>query len=363
MNSSWDHWATRLSTEIASAGRWRVQITKEDLGKVANFATNDYLGLSQHDQVRSAAASAIDRWGTGSGSSRLVSGTLSVHQQLEATIASWKRSEEAIVFSSGFLTNLGVMTTFASKEVEVFSDELNHASIIDGCRLAKGEVHIYRHCDMDHLRSLMEQHANRKKRSLVVSDLVFSMDGDVAPIYELMEICDHFNALLVVDEAHSLFQEVDYEIPTLRVGTLSKTLGSLGGFVAGPATYINLLRNLARSYIFTTALSPSDAAAALEAVSLLRSEEGKALIAKLRGNVDLLREEWPSPIIPVLIGSEVHALSMAKALLERSMLVPAIRPPSVPIGTSRLRISLSAIHTVEEVFALKSSLTELGLLF
>ncbi|MCL4313053.1 MAG: 8-amino-7-oxononanoate synthase [Actinobacteria bacterium] len=361
MADSWEHWVEYSSARIIAAGRWRTQTVREDKGEITNFATNDYLGLSQHEQVRSAASSAIARWGTGSGSSRLVSGTLSIHQQLEEAIASWKSSEDAAVFPSGFLTNLGVMTTFGAEGVVVFSDELNHASIIDGCRLAKGEVHVYRHRDMEHLESLLKQYTHRGSRSLVVSDLVFSMDGDVAPAHELMNICERFDALLVIDEAHGLFQEVSYEIPTLRVGTLSKTLGSLGGFVAGPASYINFLRNVARSYIFTTALSPPDAAAALAAISLLRSEEGKSLLAKVRTNIDLLRAGWPSPIIPVLVGDEASALSVSRKLLERSMLVPAIRPPSVPAGTSRLRVSLSASHTVNEVLTLRSSLAELNL--
>jgi 7-keto-8-aminopelargonate synthetase-like enzyme len=265
----------------------------------------------------------------------------------------------AALFPSGFATNLGVITTFAGAGVLVCSDELNHASIIDGCRLAaRADVAVYRHRDLDHLARLLRDRGAR--RALVVTDTVFSMDGDVADLVATGELCAREGALLVIDEAHAVLGpelDVSPDVDALRIGTLSKTLGALGGFVAGPARAIELVENLARPYIFTTALTPADTAAALAALRIVRSPEGADLVARLRAHVDHLRAGHPSPIVPFLCGDEQRALDAATALLDEGLLVPAIRPPTVPAGTSRLRVTVSAAHSKAQVDHLLRALT------
>ncbi|EQD33933.1 amino-7-oxononanoate synthase, partial [mine drainage metagenome] len=265
---------------------------RDEYKKVVAFASNDYLGLTCHPKVVQAAREALDSWGTGSGASRLVTGTRPLHKQLEAELAKWKGAEAAVVFPTGFAANLGVLTTFGSKDVLICSDELNHASIVDGCRLAQAQVAIYKHKDLDHLESLLATARSNSKvgKFLVVTDAVFSMDGDMVDVVVLAQLVAKYKALLVLDEAHSVLgPDIDVaslnamDVDILRVGTLSKTLGALGGFVAGPKEMISLLVNKARSYIFTTALSPPDAGAALAALSVLRSSEGDSLKERLRG--------------------------------------------------------------------------------
>jgi 7-keto-8-aminopelargonate synthetase-like enzyme len=217
---------------------------------------------------------------------------------------------------------------------------------------------VYRHADVEHLAALLREREGSGRRPIVVTDTVFSMDGDVAPVTELADVCVRHGALLVLDEAHAVLgPDPDLEaVDALRVGTLSKTLGSLGGFVAGPSSLADLVVNRARSYIFTTASTPADAAAALAALAVLRSPEGDALRARLRAHVERVRPGHPSPIVPVVLGSEERALAAAAELLELGFLVPAIRPPTVPPGTSRLRVALSAAHTDEQVDALARAL-------
>ena len=320
------------------------------------YASNDYLGLTQHPAVIAAAHDALDRWGAGAGSARLIVGSRPVHSALEEALAAWKHSEHAVLFPTGFAANLGVITTFADRDTLVVSDELNHASIIDGCRLSRADVAIARHSDPEHVDTLLSE--SRAARSIVVTDSVFSMDGDVAPVAALAEVCARHGALLVLDEAHAVLgPDPDLDgVDALRVGTLSKTLGSLGGFVAGPATLCDLVVNRARSYIFTTASTPADAAAALAAVGVVRSAEGDQLRARLAAHVAALRPGHPSPIVPVVLGDEQVTLDAAASLLAEGMLVPAIRPPTVPAGTSRLRVALSASHTDAQITALRDAL-------
>lgn len=365
----WSAWAGGEAEAIRAAGRWRTPRDFDARGPegtlasdgraVVSFASNDYLGLTQHPAVVEAAHRALDRWGAGAGSARLIVGSRPAHSELEADLADWKRGERAALFPTGFAANLGVVTTFGQEGTLVCSDELNHASIIDGCRLSRAEVAVYRHRDLDHLDALLRGAGHR--RVLVVTDTVFSMDGDVAPVEEIAARCAHHGALLVLDEAHAVLgpEPALDGVEVLRVGTLSKSLGSLGGFVAGPARYVDLLVNRARSYIFTTAPTPADTAAAGAALRVLRSPEGEALRARLRRHVERLRPGHPSPIVPVMCGPEQAALDASAALLGRGMLVPAIRPPTVPEGTSRLRIALSAAHTDAQVDALAATLAEL----
>jgi 8-amino-7-oxononanoate synthase len=356
---SWQEWADAEAGEIRAAGQWRAPRDLDDNGPI-NFASNDYLGLTRHADVIAAAHAALDQYGSGSGSARLIVGSRPVHSELERTLAEWKGMPRAALFPTGFATNLGVLTTFGGEGVLVCSDELNHASIIDGCRLAHGDVAIYRHNDLDHLRSLL--HGRGDRRALVVSDTVFSMDGDVAPVDALVELCASEHALLVVDEAHAVLGpalDLAPDADVLRVGTLSKTLAALGGFVAGPARYVELVENLARTYIFTTAPTPADTAAALAALQVLRSPEGDALVARLRALVERLRPGHPSPIVPFVIGEEEATVLAADALRFRGLLVPAIRPPTVAPGTSRLRVTLSAAHSEDQVDVLAFALDEI----
>jgi 8-amino-7-oxononanoate synthase len=356
---TWEAWAEAEARSITDAGRWRAPSAVDP--HLVNFASNDYLGLTQHAAVIAAAHAAIDEYGTGSGSARLIVGSRPVHHELERELAAWKGAARAALFPTGFATNLGVLTTFGGPGVLICSDELNHASIIDGCRLAHAEVAVYRHNDLDHLQTLLRDRGAR--RALVVSDTVFSMDGDRADLGALVDVCARDDALLVVDEAHAVLGPdlADPPANVLRVGTLSKTLGALGGFVAGPARLVELVENEARPYIFTTAPTPADTAAALAALRVLQSPEGEALVARLRTLVDRVRPQHPSPIIPFVVGEESAALAAAQALRARGILVPAIRPPTVAPGTSRLRVTLSAAHSDAQVDALQRALaTVLG---
>lgn len=366
----WLVWADDQLNDIRAAGRWRAVRSFDASGPrgdlagldVVSYASNDYLGLSTHPDVMAAAHAAIDRWGTGSTASRLIVGSRPCHDELEREIADWKHCEQAVLFPTGFAANLGVLSVVAGPGVTVFSDELNHASIIDGCRLSRSTVQVYRHADVDHLDDLL---ATSRGPRLVVTDSVFSMDGDLAPLDAIATVCAHHGALLIIDEAHAVLgpdapRGVD-GVTIIRVGTLSKTLGSLGGWVAGPAPFIDLLVNRARSFIFTTGLSPADTSAALAALRIVRSEAGENLIARLRHSIGRIRPHHPSPIIPILLGHEDHAMKAAAALLERGIFIPAIRPPTVPPGTARLRVALSADHTDQMIDHLLDSLDQLNL--
>lgn len=361
---TWRGWAEAECERIVAQGRWR-RITELDArgtaGKltpnrkpVVSFASNDYLGLSAHPAVVRSAQDAIERWGTGSTAARLIVGARPVHSELEAEIASWKGTENALLFSTGYTANLGVLATLGQPGTTVLSDELNHASIVDGCRMSRADVVVYPHNDVNAVARLLRTHA----RCIVVTDAVFSMDGDEAHLPALVDLCAQHGALLVVDEAHAVLGPHWDPGPaeTVRVGTLSKFLGALGGFVAAAGPIVDLLVNRARPFIFTTAVSPGDAAAALAALRVLRSDGGTHLRDRLRVHIDRIAPGHPSPIVPVVLGEEQAALAAQASLLERGLLVPAIRPPSVPPGTSRLRVTLSAGHSDDQVDTLARAL-------
>lgn len=367
-------WPDRIRvqlTQLVDEGRWRAPREFDAWGprgrlegtEVVSFASNDYLGLSAHPAVRSAAHEALERWGTGAGGSRLVTGSRPVHAELEEELAEWKGTEAAVCFPTGFAANLGVLSVLGGPGVRVISDELNHASIIDGCRLSRAEVAVYRHRNLGHLEELLASEGGEAKPSLVVTDSVFSMDGDVAPLEDLVALCVSRGALLVIDEAHAVLGPC-LELSELsdtarssivRVGTLSKTLGTLGGFVAASRNVVDLLVNRARSYIFSTALPPADAAAAAAAVRVVRSAEGEMLVKRLASLVQRMSDvgvapaSHPSPIIPVILGSERAAMDASAAAFTRGLWIPAIRPPTVPVGTSRLRVTVSAAHEDDDV--------------
>jgi 8-amino-7-oxononanoate synthase len=366
----WERWAQRECDGIRAAGRWRsprsfdasgpIGALAGTDGDVVSFASNDYLGLTQHPVVVAAARVALERWGSGSGAARLVVGSRPPHHQLEARVAEWKGAEAAVLFPTGFAANIGALSALAPPGTTILSDELNHASIVDGCRLARADVEVYPHSDLDQLAKRLDA---CRGPAVVVTDTVFSMDGDVVDVESLLPLCADHGALLILDEAHAVLgpELPATHGPVLRVGTLSKTLGSLGGFVAASASMCDLLVNRARSYIFTTASTPADTAAAIAALEIVRSPEGGALRSRLRANVELLAPGHPSPIVPLVVGAEDDAVEASRALLGEGFLVPAIRPPTVPPGTSRLRVALSAAHHPEQVRALVDALDRLGL--
>ena len=378
-------WEARIRDSLARVvdeGRWRSPrefdargpVGSLDGAPVVSFASNDYLGLSSHPAVVAGAHEALERWGAGSGASRLVTGTRPIHGDLELALAEWKGTEAAVCFPTGFAANLGVLCALGGPGVRVLSDELNHASIIDGCRLSRSALAVYRHRDLEHLEELLSSDGNDAQAgptatpTIVVTDTVFSMDGDVAPVNELVSLCARHGALLVLDEAHAVLGPTvpaASAAPIVRVGTLSKTLGSLGGFVAASRDVVDLLVNRARPYIFSTALSPADVGGALAALGVLRSDEGAALVHRLSDLVaravaaGLAAPGHPSPIIPVVLGSETRALEASTMLLAEGLWVPAIRPPTVPAGTSRLRVTLSAAHRDRDAARLLDALVRL----
>jgi 8-amino-7-oxononanoate synthase len=289
-----------------------------------------------------------------------------VHHDLERALATWRGTEAALVLPTGFAANLAVLSTFGDARTRIVSDELNHASIVDGARLARADVAVYDHADPEHLCALLHRaEGDGVERTIVVTDTVFSMDGDVAPVTAIAELCRVHDALLVLDEAHAVLGpdldggELD-DVEVLRVGTMSKTLGSLGGFVTGSRRHIDLLVNLARPFIFTTASTPGDAAAARAALAIVRGPQGATLKARLAAHVERLAPGHPSPIVAVVVGDEADAVALSSDLLAEGILVPAIRPPTVAPGTSRLRVALSAAHTEDEIDQLRDALARHG---
>jgi len=330
------------------------------------LCSNNYLGLADHPRVREAAADAAMRWGVGAGASRLVSGTMTVHRRLEERLADFKRTQAALLFGSGYLANIGVITSLAGADEVVFSDELNHASIIDGCRLARAETFVYRHADVEHLAWGMRQAEGRG--SLVVTDSVFSMDGDVAPLAEIVELAHRHGVRVAVDEAHGTGclgpggrgavaeAGVEDEVDVV-VGTLSKALGAYGAFVACDQPMAQLLVNSARPFIFSSAPPPPSVAGALAALELLAEQPQR--VEKLQVNGDALRDELAregfevagstTQIVPLVIGDAKQAMRICELAIERGVFAQAIRPPTVPEGTSRLRLAVMASHTKAEL--------------
>ncbi|HVT81016.1 MAG TPA: 8-amino-7-oxononanoate synthase [Phycisphaerae bacterium] len=330
------------------------------------FASNNYLGLATHPQVIDAARDAIARFGTGSGASRLVTGSLALHHELENALARFKHTQAALLFPTGYMANLAVLTTFAGEHDGIVSDKLNHASLLDAARFSGAEDRTFPHRVTTRASELLARHrdAHPAARRFLVSDAVFSMDGDVADLAALADIAERTDALLFIDDAHGTgvlgprgaglaeLQQVEGRID-LTVGTLSKALGSLGGFVAGPRAAIEMLINSARSFIFTTALPPSCAAAALAALHVIESDSAPrirldVMARHVRAELRSMGYDCGSsetPIIPVILGDPAAALAAAEFLKGRGIYIPAIRPPTVPPNAARLRISLMATHT------------------
>lgn len=353
--------------------------------EVINFASNDYLGLAGDTRLAAAAIAAINTWGTGSTGSRLLSGHRAIHAQLEAAIAAWKQTEAALVYSSGYLANLGTITTLVNRRDLILGDAYNHASLKNGARLSGATIHEFDHADMDSLRSQLETHRSQYRRCLLLTDSVFSMDGDLCPLPELVALAQAYDCMLLVDEAHGTgvlgktgagcVEHFGCRDTTLvQMGTLSKALGSLGGYVAGSAALIDYLRNRSTSWIYTTGLSPADTAAALAAVEIIR--EGEELRSQLWQRVTQLKQALTtqfstegkpltmrllpseSPILCVQMPTPVAVLHASQQLLQQGIFAPAIRPPTVP--TSRIRISIMATHQPEQIDQLATGLSEMA---
>jgi len=383
----------RLTAEladIAAAGLTRRRrVLESPCGRIAavdgkdvlNFASNDYLGLAGNAEIAAALADGAVRWGAGSGASHLVSGHLAPHEALDAEIAAFTGFPRALTFSTGYLANLAIIPTLATRGSVIFSDKLNHASLIDAMQLAKAqgaETRRYAHCDMAALERLLV--ASDAETKLIVSDAVFSMDGDLAPLPRLFELAERYDAWLVIDDAHGFGvlgpqgrgSLAHFNLPAspriLLMGTLGKAAGVGGAFVAGSATAIEFLLQRARSYIFTTAAPPAIACALSKSLQII--EHGDALRANLFANIARLRDglaclPWPllpsaTAIQPLIVGDNAATLALAKAIWERGLWVPAIRPPTVPKDTARLRISVSAAHTAADIDHLVAALKELA---
>jgi 8-amino-7-oxononanoate synthase len=344
------------------------------------LCSNNYLGLANHPRVREAAAEAAMRWGVGAGASRLVSGTMTIHKRLEDGLAAFEHSEACLLFGSGYLANIGVIGALAGRGDTIFSDELNHASIVDGCRLSHAEVVVYRHADVEHLDWSLSHHRDRRNAHagrMIVTDSVFSMDGDLAPLAEIVELANVHGARTVVDEAHAIGAVgpdgrgaiaqagLEGEIDVV-VGTLGKALGSYGAYVCADGETVRYLINTARALIFSTAPPPPAVAAALAALELLKERPHR--VERLQSNARVLRRslalegfavpEQGMHIVPLVVGEERAASRLCHEAIERGVFAQAIRPPTVPAGTSRLRLAAMASHTPAELQTAARALAE-----
>ncbi|ERN42504.1 8-amino-7-oxononanoate synthase [Rubidibacter lacunae KORDI 51-2] len=329
-----------------------------------NFASNDYLGLAGDERLVQAAIAATQEFGTGSTGSRLLSGHRELHRELERALAELKQTDDAIVFSSGYLANLGTIAALVGPRDLILSDQYNHSSLQAGARLSGATLVSYRHGDPADLTARLQEHRDRARRCLIATDSVFSMDGDLCPLPDILELADAWDCMVAIDDAHATgilgttgagcaehFGCRDR--PLIQIGTLSKALGSLGGYVAGSAALVDFLRNRASSWIYTTALSPADAAAALAALYVLRAEpqrrdrlwQNTACLARELHGLDMLPSE--SPIRCIRLARAETALALARDLQAAGIFAPAIRPPTVP--TSRIRLSVMATHTPEQI--------------
>lgn len=348
------------------------------------FCSNDYLGLAADARLVDALRDGALRYGAGSGASHLISGHSAAHAALEARLAEFMSPSvpavRTLYFSTGYMANLAVLSTLAGKDAEIFSEALNHASLIDGARLARATLRVYPHADPEQLEALLRQAGAQEK--LVVTDSVFSMDGDIAPLRELLALCERYGAWLVVDDAHGfgvlgehgrgVLEQLTLSSPQLiYLGTLGKAAGVAGAFVAAHPTVIEWLVQRARPYIYTTAAPPALAHALLTSVAIIASDEGRQrrahltqLIARLQQRLRPALQSWSllssdTPIQPVIIGDNARTMAAGAALLQRGFWVGAIRPPTVPAGSARLRVTLSAAHTLAQVDALADALLEI----
>lgn len=367
LNQQREKGGLRSLSPVIRRGKGRLTLAGDDRQELIDFSSNDYLGLAEHPALIAAAHEALSQFGAGSGAARLMSGDLAVHHALEEAVAQLKGKEAALTFGSGYMTNTGIIAALVDRHGLIFSDRLNHASIHDGCRLSGARLVRFRHNDFNHLEELLKEKRGTGT-ALIVVESIYSMDGDRCPLRELVELKERFGCLLMVDEAHAtgvfgangggIIEEdgvgngVD-----LAMGTFGKALGSYGAYVAGNREMIEYLLNRARSFIFSTALPPAVAAASLAAVQLVRQEpelrrELHEKIAYFKGllhNGGYRADLGPSQIIPILVGKSRAALDKAVLLREQGLFATAVRPPTVPEGTARLRFSITRHHSTADL--------------
>jgi 8-amino-7-oxononanoate synthase len=364
-------WFSKELSEIKSKGLYRQLRTietaqtpriKKDGRDYILLSSNNYLGLTTHPEVKRSAIEAIEKYGSGAGGSRLTTGNTDLYDSLEEKIADFKGTEDAIVFSSGYMANIGTISALMTNGDMILSDELNHASIIDGCRLSRADVKVYPHMDVEFIEKELRTSKNCKK--LIVTDGVFSMDGDIAPLPEIIEIAEEFDAMVMVDDAHATgilgkhcrgtgdYFNVE---PDINMGTLSKALASAGGYIAGNSELIDYLRNISRSFIFSTALTPPDVAAASTAIGIIRKENPAK---KLWENIAIYKKglidagfniQSETQIIPLITGDTQTTLKAALELDKLGIFVQGIRPPAVPEGKGRIRTTLMATHSKQDI--------------
>ena len=361
------HLHRALAETLREDGIW----VERDGRRLLSFSCNDYLNLTQHPAIKQAAVAAVEKYGAGSGASRLVTGNHPLYAELEARLVRIKQTEAACVFGSGYLANAGIIPVLIGPDGLVLADELSHACLFAGAQLSRGKVLTFRHNDLGHLRVLMAEHRAFYEHVLIVTDGVFSMDGDLAPLAELNEIANEFDAWLMSDDAHGLgvvgggrgssFAGNTHIPVPLQMGTLSKAIGAYGGYLCASAPVIDLIRNRARTLIYSTGLPPSCVAASIAALDLIEREPGYAARPVQKAKAFTKAAGLPeaqSPIVPVIIGAEEATLAASQMLADEGYLAAAIRPPSVPAGTARLRLTFTAQHPDEQIARLAGLVRE-----
>jgi len=356
-------------------------IANFDGKEVINLSSNNYLGLTTHRALRRAALEAIRRWGVGAGAVRSIAGTMKIHMELEEQIARFKQTESCVVFQSGFTANAGTVAAILGKDDLIISDELNHASIIDGCRLSKATIRVFKHKDLADCERICKETSNWAGHKLLITDGVFSMDGDIAPLPQLCDLAERYNCIMMVDDAHSsgvlgrggrgtvdhlgCHGRVD-----IQVGTLSKAIGAMGGYVCGSRELIDFLYHRARPFVFSTSHPPSVAATCQAAFALLDSPEGERLIKRLWANTKFFKRRLKklgfntgaseTPISPVLVGDAARAFEFSRRLFDAGVYAPAVGYPTVPEGKARLRTIVTATHKRAELERASETLTQVG---
>jgi 8-amino-7-oxononanoate synthase len=375
-----EHGLRRELRRVDSAQGTRIQVGGKML---LNFSSNDYLGLANHSALKEVAIRAVEKFGVGAGASRLICGSLAPHHELDEELAAFKRTEAALSFSSGYATAVGTICALLGKDDIIILDKLVHACIVDAAKLSGAKIRVFKHNDLDDLQRILKWAAEKRcapdashltSRTLIVTESVFSMDGDCAPLQELVELKDRYGAWLMVDEAHAtgLYGERGQGLASqlgvaermeIQMGTLGKALGVGGGYIAGSRVLVDYLVNRARSFVFSTAPSPAVAAPATEAVRLVQSADGETLRQKLWQNVaefkSGIRDQQsgvPAAILPLIVGNEARAVELSANLRERGFFVPAIRYPTVARGAARLRITVTAAHTPAQIAELVNAL-------
>ncbi len=350
----------RKLLQVSSGSAPKIRVNGKEM---LMLASNDYLGFCSHPEIKNKARQAIEKWGAGTGAARLINGNLSLFDELEKRLAQFKQTEDALVFSTGYMANAGLLSALTTKEDIIYSDALNHASIIDGCRLSRAKVEIYPHKDIKTLESLLQNGSTCRNR-IIVTDGVFSMDGDIAPLPDLLSLADKYDANIIIDDAHGTGAigksgkgtlehfGIENSPRIIIMGTMGKAMGAFGAFAAGTKELKEYLINRSRSFIFTTALPPSVPAAAIEALNIIENKPG--IVQRLKDNAAFMRQglislgfntlESETQIMPIMVGTPSDAVNMAKELLDKDIFIQAIRPPTVPDGSSRLRLTVMATH-------------------